>query len=162
MDIHLCCPRCPCRFSSAPDASADEVLDRMNGDAPWFALAEGETFEDMVFAALETRGRILCPDCNTRESNPLCNPTEGYIGVNTARRSRQGFLTGWNMSRESHFGITHGKPGKNPPLRADVLEAFLKKATELHSDGRFDEAARFYQHVRDCNPEAWRRPTFTP
>ncbi len=62
MDIHLCCPRCPCRFSSAPDASAEEVMDRMNGDAPWFALAEGETFEDMVFAALEARGRILCPD----------------------------------------------------------------------------------------------------
>ncbi len=65
MEIHLCCPRCPCHFSSAPDASADEVLDRMNGDAPWFALAEGETFEDMVFAALGMRGRILCPDCRT-------------------------------------------------------------------------------------------------
>jgi hypothetical protein len=65
MEIHLCCPRCPCRFSSVPEASAAEVLDRMNGDAPWFALAEGETFEDMVFAAIEARGRILCPDCRT-------------------------------------------------------------------------------------------------
>jgi hypothetical protein len=65
MEIHLCCPRCPCRFSSVPDAPAAEVLDRMNGDAPWFALAEGETFEDMVFTALEKRGRILCPDCRT-------------------------------------------------------------------------------------------------
>jgi hypothetical protein len=63
MDIHLCCPHCPCRFSSAPDAPAAEVLDRMNGDAPWFALAEGKTFEDMVFAALGKRGKILCPDC---------------------------------------------------------------------------------------------------
>src|SRR5579862_9042901 len=85
---------------------------------------------------------------------PLWNQIELYIGVNTGQTSRQGFLTGPNMSRESHFGITRGKPGKNAPLRADVLEAFLKKATELHSDGRFDEAARFYQHVRDCNPEA--------
>ncbi len=76
MEIHLCCPRCPCRFSSAPEASAEEVLDRMNGDAPWFALAEGETFEDMVFTALGKRGRILCPDCRTEvlvggESLPL-------------------------------------------------------------------------------------------
>ena len=63
MEIHLCCPRCPCRFSSAPDAPASEVLDRMNGEAPWFALADGETFEEMVFAALGRRGQILCPDC---------------------------------------------------------------------------------------------------
>ncbi len=35
----------------------------MTEDAPWFALAEGETFEEMVFAALAARGMILCPDC---------------------------------------------------------------------------------------------------
>jgi len=65
------------------------------------------------------------------------------------------------MSQESHFGITSlGKRGKKTPLEPDVLEAFLKKATELHSDGRFDEAARFYQHVRDHNPEAVAAPYF--
>jgi len=46
------------------------------------------------------------------------------------------------------------------PLAPDVLEEFLKKGTELHSAGRFDEAARFYQHVRDCNPEAVAAPYF--
>jgi tetratricopeptide (TPR) repeat protein len=45
-------------------------------------------------------------------------------------------------------------------LAPDVLDAFLKKATELHSAGRFDEAARFYQHVRDHNPEALAAPYF--
>lgn len=63
MQIHLCCTRCPCRFSAAADTPAAEVLDRMTDDAPWFALAEGETFEDMVFAALGARGKILCPEC---------------------------------------------------------------------------------------------------
>jgi hypothetical protein len=35
----------------------------MTEEAPWFALAEGETFQDMVQAALASRGKILCPEC---------------------------------------------------------------------------------------------------
>jgi hypothetical protein len=42
-----------------------EVLDRMTDEAPWFALAEGETFLDMVVAALAARGKILCPQCRS-------------------------------------------------------------------------------------------------
>jgi hypothetical protein len=34
-------------------------------DGPWFALAEGTTFKDMIFAALSARGRIGCPQCRT-------------------------------------------------------------------------------------------------
>jgi tetratricopeptide (TPR) repeat protein len=49
---------------------------------------------------------------------------------------------------------------KVAPLPPDVLEAFLKKGTELHGAGRFDEAARVYQHVRDHNPEALAAPYF--
>jgi hypothetical protein len=37
----------------------------MTDDGPWFALAPGRTFEDMIFAALARRGRILCPECGT-------------------------------------------------------------------------------------------------
>jgi tetratricopeptide (TPR) repeat protein len=53
-----------------------------------------------------------------------------------------------------------GKREKPEPLAPDVLDAFLKKATELHGAGRFDEAARFYQHVRDHNPDAVAAPYF--
>jgi hypothetical protein len=63
MQIHLHCPRCACHFSAPADTPASEVLDRMNDDAPWFALAEGDTFAEMVFAALASRGKILCPEC---------------------------------------------------------------------------------------------------
>ena len=63
MHIELRCPGCPCRFRAAPELPADEVLDRMIDEGPWFALAGGETFEDMVFAAVTARGRILCPEC---------------------------------------------------------------------------------------------------
>jgi hypothetical protein len=36
----------------------------MIDEGPWFGLAEGETFEDMIFAALATRGAIRCSDCS--------------------------------------------------------------------------------------------------
>jgi hypothetical protein len=63
VEIHLHCPRCGSHFSAPADAPAGQVLDRMTDEAPWFALAEGETFQDMVCAALAARGRILCPEC---------------------------------------------------------------------------------------------------
>ena len=63
MQIHLYCPHCLCQFCAPADAPASEILDRMTDDAPWFALAEGETFEDMVLAALDMRGKILYPEC---------------------------------------------------------------------------------------------------
>ncbi len=63
MEIGLRCPSCTCSFSAAPDLPADEVLERMTDEGPWYALGEGQTFEDMIFAALLARGRICCPDC---------------------------------------------------------------------------------------------------
>jgi hypothetical protein len=63
VEIQLRCPRCPCAFSAPGDTPAAQVLERMTDEAPWFALAEGETFADMVFAALASRGKILCPEC---------------------------------------------------------------------------------------------------
>jgi hypothetical protein len=33
-------------------------------DGPWFALGNGDTFKDMIFTALITRGAIRCPECH--------------------------------------------------------------------------------------------------
>jgi hypothetical protein len=63
MKIELHCHDCCSRFSAAADTPADDIVDRMIDDGPWYALASGETFEEMVRAALTDRGRILCPDC---------------------------------------------------------------------------------------------------
>jgi hypothetical protein len=63
MEIELCCAPCGCRFSAAPETPRDAVMDRMTDDGPWFGLAEGNTFEDMIFAALLSRGAIGCPEC---------------------------------------------------------------------------------------------------
>jgi hypothetical protein len=35
----------------------------MTEEGPWYALGDGETFEDMIFSALTARGAICCPDC---------------------------------------------------------------------------------------------------
>jgi hypothetical protein len=63
MQIELCCAGCPCRFSAPPETPADEILDRMIDQGVWFTLAEGNTFEDMIIAALLRRGNIRCADC---------------------------------------------------------------------------------------------------
>jgi hypothetical protein len=63
MEIELRCRRCPCRFSASPDTSCEEIVDRMIEEGSWFALGEGDTFEDMIFAALVKRGKIRCPEC---------------------------------------------------------------------------------------------------
>jgi hypothetical protein len=83
MQIELRCRRCACHFSAPPETPYGEVLDRMIDEGPWFGLAEGETFEDMIFAALTTRGVIRCPDCS------------GAVAVSEqslARRGREPFL----------------------------------------------------------------------
>jgi len=63
MQIELYCDGCACRFACPPDATANEVTDRMFEDGPWYALGDGETFEDMIFATLTEDGDIHCPEC---------------------------------------------------------------------------------------------------
>jgi hypothetical protein len=63
MRVELYCPQCGCRFAAAPDTPAAEVLDRMAEDGPWYALGDGETFEDMIFSRLFASGEIRCSEC---------------------------------------------------------------------------------------------------
>lgn len=65
MRIELDCPICNGHFSASPESPAAEVIDRMTQEGPWFALGDGETFEDMIFSALTVRGSIRCPECGT-------------------------------------------------------------------------------------------------
>ncbi len=85
MIINLRCPYCPCQFSAPAQMSAAEVLDRMAEDAPWFALAEGETFAEMLHSALARRGKLLCPGC--REEVEVDGEESG---------PNQGQLSGWS------------------------------------------------------------------
>ncbi len=52
-----------------------EVLDRMADDGPWYALGDGETFEDMIFNTLLSCGNIRCVECGAR-----VNVTEESLG----------------------------------------------------------------------------------
>jgi hypothetical protein len=63
VEIELFCPRCLSRFAAAPHTPADDIIDQMRDDGPWYALANGETFEDMICSALLYRGAIRCPEC---------------------------------------------------------------------------------------------------
>jgi hypothetical protein len=63
MQIELYCNCCSCRFAAPPETSANEITDRMFEQGPWYALGDGETFEDMIFASLTEDGNIACPEC---------------------------------------------------------------------------------------------------
>ena len=63
MQVELYCPHCSCRFAASPETPAADVLDRMTDEGPWYALGDGETFEDMIFATLMGHGAIACPEC---------------------------------------------------------------------------------------------------
>jgi len=63
MQVELYCPCCCCRFTADPETPAAEVLDRMADEGPWYALGDGETFEDMIFSSLIAGGSIRCSEC---------------------------------------------------------------------------------------------------
>ena len=63
MRIELHCSACYCRFVAPAEASDEEVREQMFNDGPWYALGDGNTFEDMIFSTLTERGAICCPDC---------------------------------------------------------------------------------------------------
>jgi hypothetical protein len=63
MQVELFCPHCSCSFAASPDTPAAEILDRMAEGGPWYALGDGETFEDMIFSTLFVCGAIRCTDC---------------------------------------------------------------------------------------------------
>ena len=63
MQIELYCDCCACRFVAPPEASSNEVVDLMLDEGPWYALGDGETFEDMIFSSLSRDGHIFCPEC---------------------------------------------------------------------------------------------------
>lgn len=63
MKIELACSVCACRFTALAQTPAEEVLDRMTEEGPWYALGAGDCFRDMLAAALRRRGKLSCPDC---------------------------------------------------------------------------------------------------
>ena len=64
VEIELFCPNCTKSFAAAPETRSEEIVQRMTEDGPWYALANGQSFEDMVCSALLDRGAIRCPECS--------------------------------------------------------------------------------------------------
>lgn len=63
MQVELSCPHCRSSFLASPEAPAQEVLHRMEEEGPWYALGDGETFEDMIFSTMFSCGHIRCVEC---------------------------------------------------------------------------------------------------
>lgn len=63
MKVELYCPHCASSFVAEPETPAAEVLDRMACEGPWYALGDGETYEDMIFTTLLSHGSIRCSEC---------------------------------------------------------------------------------------------------
>jgi len=63
MQIELYCPCCDQAFVAAPDTPAAVVLERMAEQGPWYALGDGETFEDMIFRTVFACGAVRCGEC---------------------------------------------------------------------------------------------------
>ena len=84
MVVQLACLACPCSFRTSPETPHEEVVRLMTDDGPWFGLAPGRTFEDMIFTALARRGRILCPDCGTAVAVHEATFCDGTAAVDLA------------------------------------------------------------------------------
>ena len=63
MSMELRCPRCACYVGAPAGAPYVDIIDRMIAEGPWFGLARGATFADMILATLASRGTIRCPEC---------------------------------------------------------------------------------------------------
>ena len=63
MQLELHCDRCHHDFVSALEDIAGRALEDITTEGPWFALGDGETLEDRLFANLTDPGKIACPDC---------------------------------------------------------------------------------------------------
>ena len=63
MPIELCCPRCQSRSDALTASLGEEAMAQIFPDVPCGAMGDGETFEDMIYAALIDRGASPCPSC---------------------------------------------------------------------------------------------------
>ena len=65
------------RADRTADALAviEQEVKRMAEEGPWYALGDGETFEDMIFSTLFSCGHIRCSECGE-----AVNVTEETLG----------------------------------------------------------------------------------
>jgi hypothetical protein len=68
MQVELYCPHCGTSFIAPPDTPATDILNRMAEEGPWYALGDGETYEDMIFSTLMACGNIRCSQCGESAS----------------------------------------------------------------------------------------------
>src|SRR5262249_22733218 len=63
MLLEMHCSRCPCDIFTDSEEADREAFDGLSEEGPWFALGDGETPEDRLYAVLSARGALHCPEC---------------------------------------------------------------------------------------------------
>ncbi len=63
MRIELRCSRCSCHIPVPADVPFGRVLERLAEEGPWYALGDGETWEDRIYSCLPAAGEVRCPHC---------------------------------------------------------------------------------------------------
>jgi len=63
MQVELECPRCRCRDHAELDNSFGQALEHISAEGPWYALGDGETWEDRIHSYLTTAEQARCPRC---------------------------------------------------------------------------------------------------
>jgi hypothetical protein len=62
MHVELHCTHCSCRFLTSENAdSFDDYSERTLENEPWYALGDGNTFEDSIYTTLGDG--VCCPAC---------------------------------------------------------------------------------------------------
>jgi ribosomal protein S27AE len=70
MHIEMCCPECGWQAHKMPQ---EQALERIASEGPWYALGDGETFEDRIAILAEQNQE--CPRCGTEavvSADSLC------------------------------------------------------------------------------------------
>src|SRR3954470_7703632 len=104
MQVELYCPHCNCSFASPPETPAAEVLDRMADEGPWYALGDGETYEDMIFSTL-----LACGDIRCSEGGEPASVNEESLGQLTME-----VLGNWCPTRTPQTAARAPAPGPPP------------------------------------------------
>jgi hypothetical protein len=63
MQVELHCDRCGQHFTSSLSDAADQALTEIHAEGPWFALGDGETFEDRISARFSGAAAVPCRCC---------------------------------------------------------------------------------------------------
>jgi hypothetical protein len=66
MQLELQCCRCAYHSTVYQHPRTSQIWNQLTEEGPWFALGDGQTFEDRISATLIADDETRCPECGGR------------------------------------------------------------------------------------------------